>query len=144
MSLPCRFNSTNGYTVEYSSLISNERKARGVIATFTITLPGSEQKEFIFINEDKLILFYHCILNMFTTINANKTSLRTIELPSIKLDEFIGVFLANNKSCLISLKSRHITKRDDIFKTTDIIELTSESLHILAVTIGATVYGEGD
>lgn len=142
MALPCIVQSMNGYTIEYNSCISKEKKDRGILGILNISVPGAENKEFIFINMDRLMKLYRCLLGIFTSLNSDTSILRTIELPNIKLDEYIGVFYVYKGSLMIDLKSKHITLKDDKFKTTDTIEVSRDKLFSLLAVMGRSIYDE--
>ena len=139
MIFPCDINSNNGHNIKFIPYNGmNKRKIIGVLSISTLI----EEKEFIFLNYKKLMNLYTCLLGIYKSINSKKNLVRTIELPSIKLDEYIGIFMNYNNNCLISLKNKHITNPIDTYKPVDIIEIEVSKLYVLIQVIGKVLYSD--
>jgi hypothetical protein len=136
MLFPCQIKSNNGYTLKF--IPEDSRRIAGTLIVSSI----QDDKNFIFLSNNKLQILYTCLLGIFRAANSDKMLVRTIQLPNIKLDDFILLATTDKEKCLITIMRKHITDLNDTYKITDEIELSSEDLYTLVLLIGKTLYGE--
>lgn len=136
MLLPCQIKSENGYTLKF--VPANDKQIIGTLIISSI----EGEKNFIFLSNNKLQTLYTCLLGIFKAINTDKVLVRTVQLPNIRLDDYLLFGMNDKGKCLLNLKTKHITDLTDTYKTTDEIEIAPEDLCTLTLSIGKTLYGE--
>lgn len=141
--LPCKVDSINGYTLE---LIPNNKtnSDNRITARLKVSVLNAQSKEFVFLGTEKLVKLYNSLVAIYKAINAGSNIVKTVTMPNIILDDFIAVMVSSKDICIITLKSKHITSRNDNYSTTDTIELSNNSLFTLLQEIRKTLEELGE